>query len=77
MKKKGSYQDVKVVREEIVNFYNKKFIRLTFEATRNLNNTDYLYTITDFITFFKDSNYHFYFESPKPQYKLRGLNGIV
>jgi hypothetical protein len=68
-KKEGSYQDVKVVSEEVVNFYNKKFIKLTFEGTRNLNNTDYLYTIIDFITFFNDYNYHFYFESPKPQNK--------
>lgn len=66
-KKEGSYQDVKVLNEKVVNFYNKKFIKLTFEATRNLNDTDYLYTVTDFITFFEDNNYHFYFESPKPQ----------
>ena len=66
-KNEGSYQDVKVVEREIVNFYNKKFIKLTFDATRNLNNNDYEYTVTDFITFFKENNYHFYFESPKPQ----------
>lgn len=66
-KKEGSYQDVKVVEREIVNFYNKKFIKLTFDATRKLNNNDYEYTVTDFITFFKENNYHFYFESPKPQ----------
>jgi len=66
-KNEGSYQDVKVVNQKVVNFYNKKFIKLTFEATRNLNDTIYEYTVTDFITFFKENNYHFYFESPKPQ----------
>lgn len=66
-KKEGSYQNVKITNQEVVNFYNKKFIRLTFEATRNLNNAEYIYTVTDFITFFKENNYHFYFESPKPQ----------
>lgn len=66
-KNEGSFQNVKVVNQKVVNFYNKKFIKLTFEATRNLNDTNYEYTVTDFITFFKKSNYHFYFESPKPQ----------
>jgi hypothetical protein len=66
-KKEGSFQDIKVLSEKVVNFYNKKFIKLTFEATRNLNDIDYLFTVTDYITFFKDYNYHFYFESPKPQ----------
>lgn len=66
-KNEGSYQDVKVVNQKVVNFYNKKFIKLTFEATRNLDDTSYEYTVTDFITFFKKNNYHFYFESPKPQ----------
>lgn len=66
-KNEGSYQDVKVVDEGVVNFYNKKFIKLTFEATRNLNDMNYEYTVTDFITFLNENNYHFYFESPKPQ----------
>lgn len=65
--KDGTYQEIKVANKKIVNFYNRKFIRLTFEASRNLNDTYYLYTVTDFITFFKDNNYHFYFESPAPQ----------
>jgi hypothetical protein len=66
-KKEGSYQSVKIINEKVVNFYNKKFIKLTFEATRNLNDIDYIYTVTDYITFFKENNHHFYFESPKPQ----------
>lgn len=66
-KTEGSYQDVKLKNSKVVNFYNKKFLNLTFEATRNLNNKDYDYIITDYITFFKQNNYHFFFESPMPQ----------
>lgn len=66
-KEEGSYQNVKIIDESKVNFYNKKFIKLSFEATRNLNNTNHAYIVTDYITFFKENNYHFYFESPKPE----------
>lgn len=72
-KNEGSYQDAEVKNKNVVDFYNKKFIKLTFEATRTLNNTNHKYSVTDYITFFKGYNYHFYFETPKPQNELEML----
>lgn len=69
----GSYQNIRFLEKELVNFYNKKFIKLSFSGTRNLNNVDYAYVMTDFITLFKTNNYQFLFESPKPKNELESV----
>lgn len=69
-KKEGSFQQIKLQEKKVVNFYNKKFVKLSFKTIRNLNDTNYSYVVTDYITFFKNNNYHFYFEGPEPQNSL-------
>jgi len=73
-KTEGSYQNIELLEKDLVNFYNKKFIKLSFSGTRNLNNIDYAFVMTDFITLFKTNIYQFLFESPKPKDELDSMS---
>lgn len=73
IKGQGCPECAQIVRAKSQRYTSQEFInsvQSVFEATRNLNDTNYEYTITDFITFFREYNYHFYFESPKPHNKM-------